>query len=183
MLSIVVDVLPLNIKLKCVQYHIAGTSFMQAYRSAIKLINNGLNGDSFVGIMAKDMNAYTRLAVLLKTNSSHLLEAYKLCQTAFEKAPTNAKVLRETGDVLRRLRKFTDAREILMRAIQMDPRNAFGHFYMGQTLADAGDITQAEASYRHALSLAKNQPAMTLELASLLQQSDDSKKLLESEQL
>ena len=156
---------------------------MQAYRSAIKLINRGLSGDSFVGIMAKDVNAYTRLAVLLKTNSSHLHEAYSLCQTAFEKAPTNAKVVRETGDVLRRLKQFGKAREVLLRAVQLDPKNAFGHFYMGQTLIDAGDSAQAESSYRRALSLAKNHPTMTLELASLLQRSSDSRKLLESEQL
>ena len=133
--------------------------------------------------MAKDVNAYTRLAVLLKVNSSHLQEAYDLCQTAFEKAPTNAKVLREIGDIMRRMKRYSNAKEMLQRATQLDHGNAFGHFYMGQAHADEGDITQAEAKYRHALSLAKNHPAMTLELASLLQQSNNSKKLQESEQL
>ena len=76
------------------------------FRVAINMVKRGMGGDTSVAVELRNLNAYTRLAHLLKENSSHLEEAYKLCQTAISIRPALAIAHSEMGDILRRMNKL-----------------------------------------------------------------------------
>ena len=155
------------------------------FRVAINLVKRGMRGDTSVPVELRNLNAYTRLARLLKENSSRLEEAYKLCQTAISMRPTLAIAHSEMGDILRRMKKLPEAKEALDTALRIHWANPNAHIFMGLVSREFGDRERAEQSLRAALSLTKNNPSSTtmFQLASVLEESKELTKLQEAEEM
>ena len=157
----------------------------QMYRAAIKIINRGMAGDPSISVGVKNVNAYTRLANLLKQNSSRLEEAYTLCQSAISLVPTHALAHSQMGDILLRMSRYSAAKAALTTALHLEWRNPTAHYSLGLVNQELGEERQAEQNFRTALSLTGNNQSLTvmLQLASVLQRSQDIKKLQDAEQL
>lgn len=155
------------------------------YRAAINIINRGMAGDPLVSVAVKNLNAYTRLANLLKQNSSRLEEAYILCQSAISIVPTHAVAHSVMGDILLRMHRHPEAKSALTTALQLEWRNPTAHYNLGLVNQELGEEQKAEQNFRTALSLSGNHPSLKvmLQLASALQRSQDIKKLQDAEQL
>ena len=155
------------------------------YRAAIKIINRGMAGDPSISVGVKNVNAYTRLANLLKQNSSQLEEAYTLCQLAISLVPTHALAHSQMGDILLRMSRHSAAKAALTTALHLEWRNPTAHYSLGLVNQELGEERQAEQNFRTALSLTGNNQSLTvmLQLASVLQRSQDIKKLQDAEQL
>lgn len=149
------------------------------------MINRGMSGDTSITVELRNLNAYTRLARLLKENSSQLEEAYKLCQTAISIRPMLAIAHSEMGDILRRMNKLPEAKVALDAAIRMNWVSPNAHIAMGLVNRGLGDWEGAERSLRAALSLTRNNPSPTtmFQLASVLEESKEITKLQEAEQM
>ena len=152
---------------------------------AIDVISRGMSGDTSITVELRNLNAYTRLARLLKENSSQLEEAYKLCQTAISIRPTLAIAHSEMGDILRQMNKLSEAKVALDTALRMNWASPNAHIAMGLVNRGLGDREGAERSLRAVLSLTKNNPSFTtmFQLASVLEESKEITKLQEAEEM
>ena len=122
-------------------------------RRAIELLEAGVNGSRFITVSKKDIQAYVKLASLIKTNHTRMEEALQLCQTALAKVPDDFRATREMGQILLMTRKSEEAKTYLERAIQLSPSEPNAHYLLGMTHAELGDLARADASIRRALAL------------------------------
>ena len=122
-------------------------------RHAIKLVEEGVNGNRYITVAIKDIQAYVRLASLIKTNNTRLQEALQLCQTALEKIPDDFRATRETGHVLLHMMRYKEATLYLKRALELNPSEPNANFLLGVTQGEMGHLDQAESSIRRAQSL------------------------------
>lgn len=129
---------------------------LQVLTTAVELVEDGLRGNRFITVTKKDIQAYVRLANLIKTNYTRLHEALRLCQTALKKIPDDFRATREMGHVLFHMQRLEEARAYLQQAIQLQPSEPNAHYLLGATLGDMGDLGGAEVSIRHAMSLVKD---------------------------
>jgi tetratricopeptide (TPR) repeat protein len=65
--------------------------------------------------------------------------------------PQDANVLDTYGWVLARLKRYTEAKKYLQRAIERDPGLAAGRYHLGWVYEQTGDLKQAMKQYRLAM--------------------------------
>ena len=126
---------------------------LQVLTNAVGLVEDGLKGNKYITVTIKDIQAYVRLASLIKTNYTRLHEALGLCRSALEKVPNDFRATRETGHVLLHMMKFEDARMYFEQALGLNPSDPNANFLLGVTFGELGRLDQAESSIRHALRL------------------------------
>ena len=120
---------------------------------AVKLVEEGLNGNRYITVAIKDIQAYVRLAGLIKTNHTRHREALQLCQSALDKIPNDFRATREMGHVLLHMMRYKEARAYFERALELNPSEPNANFLLGLTLGELGHLDQAESSIRRALRL------------------------------
>ena len=148
---------------------------------AIGLLEEGLNGSRLISIAVKDIQAYVRLANLIKTNQSRLEEAHELCQRALSRSPDNFRATRETGHILLYMGKAQEAKTYLERAVELNPSEPNAHYLLSVAYTELDDLSQAESSLRRALVLVGSaEISYMIHLCFVLQQRG---KLKEAEKL
>jgi hypothetical protein len=80
------------------------------------------------------------------------------------------------GGYLRRRKNFVEAKEMLMRAIKINPWSAFGYYGLGVLLADLGDLADAENHLRKAVFINRGNKDFRRSLADVLIRSSERKK-------
>jgi tetratricopeptide (TPR) repeat protein len=98
------------------------------------------------------LDAYTNLASALASMKRHD-EALEACQAALAVDSANAGAHFRAGNALRELHRYDEAIEHLQRAIDFAPGHFESHVNLGTTFGLAGRFADAEARYRHALTL------------------------------
>jgi tetratricopeptide (TPR) repeat protein len=101
-------------------------------------------------------------------------------ERALEVAPTKTSVSVAYADLLNRDDKVPEARALLGKAIQLDPKNPGPWLALGRLEEQEGDTEAAEGSYRHAISIADTAET-NLRLAQFLERAsriDEAKALL-----
>ena len=128
-------------------------SLPQVLTEAIGLVEVGLEGHQHVTISRSDIQAYVKLASIVKMNQTRLLEALKLCQLALERIPEDSRVLRETGHVLLHMGQIEEAKLYLLQATEAGPTEPNARFLLGVAEGELGNLDDAERSIRHSLTL------------------------------
>jgi tetratricopeptide (TPR) repeat protein len=98
------------------------------------------------------IDAYTNLGASLAKLKRHE-EALGACREALARDPANAGAHFGEGNALRELGRLEDALRSLQQAVELAPGHFESHVNLGTTLGLLGRFAQAEARYRHALTL------------------------------
>ena len=133
-----------------------------------------LNGDKQVTSSVKNLKTFTRLAKLLKQNSSRLQEAYQLCKNITNRLKTLGikypKIYAEMGDISVRLGDYQSAKVAINTALYQDPTNVVAIMAFARLNAQQGNVSAAEEVLRAAMERVGLQLPLVLEMASHLLQ-------------
>ena len=153
----------------------------QIYWKAIDLTYLALNGDKQVISSVKNLKTFTRLAKLLKQNSSRLQEAYQLCENITSCLKTRGiqypKLYAEMGDISVRLGDYQSAKVAIDTALYQDPSNVVAITAFARLNAQQGDVSAAEEVLRAAIERMGLQLPLVLEMASHLLQNHQGNML------
>jgi tetratricopeptide (TPR) repeat protein len=106
-----------------------------------------------IAIEPKQSESYYELGqVLLEENQ--LEPSIAEFQVTLQRDPKHGGALVGLGIAYFKMRKYNEARNWLIKAIQAAPEYQPGHYYLGLTLARLGDATQSKAEFAIATSLA-----------------------------
>lgn len=163
------DILPLSL------------SFSQIYWKAVDLTYQALNGDKQVTSSVKNLKTFTRLAKLLKRNSTRLQEAYQLCENITSRLKTRgikySKLYAEMGDISVRLGDYQSAKIAIDTALYQDPSNVVAITAFARLNAKQGNVSAAEDVLRGAIEKVGLQLPLVLEMASHLIEHHQGNKL------
>ena len=140
----------------------------------MELMYQSLNGDRKVTSSVKNLKAFTRLAKLLKQNSSRLQEAYQLCKNITSRLKTRGikypKLYAEMGDISVRLGNYRSAKVAIDTALYQDPTNLVAILASARLNAEQGNVSAGEEVLRTAMETLGLQLPLVLEMASHLLQ-------------
>lgn len=162
---------------------------LQTYWKAVELIYEGIKGDNEVTSSVKNLKTFTRLAKLLKQNSSRLHEAYQLCANITRHLKEHdihyPKIYAEMGDILVRLNDYGTARMAVNTALSQDPGCAIAITVLAKLEAKQGNVTTAELILRTGLEKVGLKLPLVMELADHLikHHHDNMKSMKEAEHL
>ena len=148
-----------------------------------------LNGDKEVSCSVKNLKTFTRLAKLLKQNSSRLQEAYQLCENITNRLKTRGikypKIYAEMGDISVRLGNYQSAKVAIDTALYQDPTNVVAITAFARLNAQQGNVMAAEEVLRAAIERVGLQVPLLLEMATHLLEyhSDNRQRVQEAEYL
>ena len=94
---------------------------------------------------------------LVHHRAGQLAEAESIYRKILGIAPNHAPTLSMLGMLARQQGRLTESLELTGRAVELDPGSPLSHFNQAQSLAAAGMIDQAIASYRNVVVLQPDQ--------------------------
>lgn len=104
----------------------------------------------------EDRRAVLLLRALCLTDTGAVDAAVESYRLLLRHAPTDSTAMSNLGNLLLRQGKFRDAEEVLLQAIEADPKNAHAHNNLGAVLYRQGEFLEAVYSLETALSLKNN---------------------------
>lgn len=155
----------------------------------MELTYQALNGNKEVAGSINNLKIFTRLAKLLKRNSSRLQEAYRLCDSITTQLDTHGilypNIYAEMGDILVKMGNYPLAKSAIDTALQQDPKSVVAVTALARLEAQQGNVTTAEAVLRTALERIGRQLPLVLEMASHLlhHHHNNTQRMKEAKQL
>lgn len=145
------------------------------------MTQQALSGDTQVTSSVKNLKTFTRLAKLLKQNSSRLQEAFHLCQNITNRLKTRgikySKIYAEMGDISIRLGDYRSAKVAIDTALYQDPTNVIAVRAFAKLNAQQGNVSAAEKVLRTAIKRVGLQLPLALEMAAHLLRHHNGKML------
>lgn len=112
------------------------------------------------------LNNYTSIMADYETEPKLLNQAYEHAQKL--KGSGIPQFLDTVGWIAYRVGKYDEAARLLNEAVAKLPENATFHYHLGKVYLAQNDQAKAKTSLEKALSLSKQDPALTKEIAALL---------------
>ena len=161
----------------------------QTYWKAVDLTYQALQGDMQVTSSMNSLKAFTRLAKLLKQNTSRLLEAYQLCDNITRHLNMIGvpcpKIFAEKGEILIRMGNYTAARKAVRTALSQDSKNVVAIISLARLESREGRVSEAEVILRRAVEVLGFKLPLVVEMAAHLihYHHDDAYSIREAENL
>lgn len=94
-------------------------------------------------------------------------QALSICERYLSTAPNNPQVLNLAGTIAYNNEQLPEAERYFRRAVSLDPKQPWLYFNLANTLSKLGEIQEAEANYKAALSLSHDNHEILAGLGAL----------------
>lgn len=117
----------------------------------------------------KQGEAYFHLIDVIAQDSQRQVEALEICEEALNFADAFRKLYITYSTLLVQMNRTYEALEPTELAARKNPRSSVAHYNLGLIHMKLNQLSQAEVSFRTALSLKENNVQVMFNLASVLQ--------------
>lgn len=156
---------------------------LQYFVTAVKMVQADQSEDLAANIYCDYGTLLTRESNL--GNTTALLYALRLWETAHRLQPDNVKHMNNKGYALLKLGRYSEAQQVFEDLLSKDPNHYGANYKLGEVFLEMGMLTEAEERFRRVLAFKETDILTKFQLAGVIMKvmPVSPERLIEAEQL